>query len=339
MTSNAAAWLTAAKARPFEVKSTILSSPGEDQILIKNHAIAVNPIDGKLQETAMYPLNYPAILGYDVAGQVMEVGPSATRFKKGDRVIGNAAGFSTKRNEEQAFQEYTILQSNLASHIPDVIPYERAVVLPLALSTAASGLFNPGFLELRLPTVPPQAPAKEALLVWGGASSVGSNAIQLATAAGYEVMATASPKNFEYVKQLGASHVFDYRSSTVVSDLVNVLKEKKLIGAFDAIGGAAWAPAVEVVQKSEGIKFVATVIRGFPEPPEGITMKQTQSLTIRENHVGKAIYEDFLPRALNAGVFVPAPQPVIVGKGLESVQAAVDLQRKGLSAQKAVILL
>ncbi|KIX00978.1 uncharacterized protein Z518_10044 [Rhinocladiella mackenziei CBS 650.93] len=339
MASNTAAWITAAKARPFEVKLAPLGTPGENQILVKNHAIAINPIDGKLQETAMYPLNYPTILGQDVAGEVVSVGPHVTRFKKGDRVMGTAAGFATKRDEEKAFQAYTILQTNMTSQIPDTVSFESAVVLPLGVSTAASGLFNPDFINLQLPTEPAQKPTGKTLLVWGGSSSVGSNAIQLAVAAGYEVVTTASPRNFEYVKKLGACHVLDYNSPTIVSDLVDVFKGKTTVGAFDAIGGIAWAPTVEVIQKSEGAKFVATVTRGFPDPPEGVIMKQVFALSIRDNHVGKAVFEDFLPKALRTGTFVPAPEPLIAGQGLESVQEAVDLQRKGTSAQKVVVLL
>ena len=339
MASNTAAWITAAKASPFEIKPAPLGTPGENQILVKNHAIAINPVDGKIQYTALFPPNYPTILGQDVAGEIVAVGPHVTRFKKGDRVIGTAVGFDTKRDEEKAFQAYTILQTNMTSEIPDTISFESAVVLPLGLSTAASALFNPDFLNLQLPTKPTQKPTGKTLLVWGGASSVGSNAIQLAVAAGYEVITTASPKNFDYVKKLGASQVFDYNSPTVVSDLVNAFKGKTSVGAFDAIGGGAWARPIEFIQKTEGAKFVITVTPGFPDPPEGITLKQAYAFSIKDNHVGKAIFEDFVPKALKAGAFVPAPEPLIVGKGLESVQGAVDLQRKGTSAQKVVVLL
>jgi NADPH:quinone reductase-like Zn-dependent oxidoreductase len=339
MTSNTAAWITAAKAKPLEVKSAPLGVPGEDQVLVKNHAIAINPIDGKLQHLAFYPLNYPTILGEDVAGEIVAVGPNVTRFKKGDRVIGTAAGFGTKRNEENAFQAYTILQTNLTSEIPDHLSFESAVVLPLGLATASSGLFTPNFLNLQMPTEPARPSTGKSLLIWGGASSVGSNAIQLAVAAGYEVITTASPKNFEYVKKLGASHAIDYNSPDVVSDLVSAFEGKTSVGAFDAVGGSAWAHTVEFIQMTQGVKFVATVIPGFATPPGEITMKQVAAISIKDNHVGKAVFEDFLPKALKAEAYIPAPDALIAGKGLESVQGAIDLQRKGTSAQKVVVLL
>lgn len=122
-----------------------------------------------------------------------------------------------------------------ASETPDSISFESAAVIPLGFSTAACGLFQDTFFNLQLPTVPPQKQTGNTLLIWGGASSVGSNAIQLAVAAGYEVITTASAKNFEYVKKLGASQVFDYHSSTISADLVDALNGKTLMGALDFI--------------------------------------------------------------------------------------------------------
>ena len=338
MASNTAAWLTAL-ATPFEIQPAPLGTPGEKQILVKNHAIAINPVNGKIQYTALYPMTFPTILGEDVAGEVIAVGPGVVHFKVGDRVAGFAVGHSTKREDEKAFQAYTILQTIVACKIPDTIPLENAVVLGLALSTAADALFNPEFLNLQLPTEPLQNLTGEVLLVWGGASSVGSNAIQLAVAAGYEVVTTASPKNFDYVKKLAARQVCDYSSPTVVSDLVNAFMGQTSAGAFDAVGAPAWSPTLEVIQKTEGTKFVATVAWGYPVPPEGITMKKVFAPSCKDNQVGKAIWEDFLPKALRSGSYVPAPEPLIAGKGLENLQAAIDIQRKGVSAQNVVLLL
>jgi NADPH:quinone reductase-like Zn-dependent oxidoreductase len=334
--SNTAAWLTAPKARPFEVKPAPVGTPRENQILVKNHAIAINPIDVKIQQGIPYPVNYPAILGEDVAGEVVAVGPNVTHFKEGYRVAGLAAWFFTKRNEDTAFQTYTVLQTNLASRIPDSMSFERAVVIPLGLATAASALFSSNFLDLQLPAVPARKPTGKVLLVWGGASSVGLNAIQLAVAAGYEVVTTCSPDNFEYVKQFGPTHVLDYNSPTVVADLVDAVKGKTTVGAFDAVGGHA--PSVEFVQKTEGVKFVATAVRGFADPPEGVGMAQCQSLAIKDTPVGKAIFEDFLPKALEEGTFVPAPEPLVAGKGLEALQGAIDLKRDGVSAKEKVVV-
>lgn len=283
-------------------------------------------------------MDYPTILGQDVAGVVHSVGPNFSRFKPGDRVVGHAVGMATKRDQDNAFQAYTILQSHMASQFPDHI-FESAAVVPLGLSTASCGLFQDSHLNLQLPTEPRQKPTGSTLLVWGGASSVGSNAIQLAVAAGYRVVTTASAKNFEYVKRLGATEGFDYHSPNIVDELVHALKGNTIAGAMDCVGFSATTLTADVLSKLEGCKFIASV-KGFSgELPKNVTVKSVFGTTLKDNHVGKAIYVDFLPNALAAGTFVPAPNPMVAGKGLGSVQEAVDLQAKGVSAQKVVVTL
>ncbi|RAH39564.1 zinc-binding alcohol dehydrogenase family protein [Aspergillus brunneoviolaceus CBS 621.78] len=338
-TTNTAAWLLEPKAHPFQLREAPLWQPAENEILIRNHAVAINPVDGSLQTKAWWPMEYPTILGQDVAGEVVQVGPGVTRFQPGDRVAGLAVGMATKRDQDHAFQAYTILQTNMASELPDTLSYEAAAVIPLGLSTAACGLFQDTHLALQYPAEPARRPpTKETLLIWGGAGSVGSNAIQLAVAAGYEVVTTASPRNFDHATRLGASRVFDYHSPTVVDDLVAWLEGRTLAGAMDCIGFAATPMTVAVVSRSQGSKFVATVKGGF-EAPDGVTVKSVFGTTLKDNAVGKAIYEDFLPRALKAGSFVPAPEPLVAGQGLHSIQAAVDRQAQGTSAQKVVVVL
>ena len=166
---------------------------------------------------------------------------------------------------------------------------------------------------------------------------MGRNAIQLAVTAGYQVISTASPKNFEYVKKLGVSEVFDYKCVSVGDDLVNTLSGKTIAGVFDSIRGPAWSIYIDVAYKSTGTKFVSTTKCGFPDPPEDITIKQVFGTTIKDDLVSKAVYKDFLPRALKAGVFIPAPEPLIAGKGLDSIRGAVDLYETGVSARKVVV--
>lgn len=91
-----------------------------------------------------------------------------------------------------------------------------------------------GRLALALPSAAPAA-ANKALLVWGASSSVGTAAVQLAVAAGYDVVATASPRNFDLVRGLGARAVVDYRDAGVVAVLVDELKKKggDFVGAYD----------------------------------------------------------------------------------------------------------
>lgn len=340
MSTTQAAYLTAAKTHPFQLISTPTWTPETHEILIRNRAIAINPIDGSLQRFAWLPLQYPTILGQDVAGEVLATGSAVTSFKPGDRVLGHAMGMATKRPQDAGFQTHTILDERMACAIPDDMPFHYAVVVPLGLSTAACGLFQKApFLGLQLPTEPARKPTGKTVLIWGGASSVGSNGIQLAKAAGYEVIATASGKNSEYVKSLGASEVFDYKSANVVGDLVEAFKDRTLVGVLDCIGSEAAKMSVEVVKKVAGKGAVASTKGGVDDLPEGVTLTKIFGITLRDNGVGRAVYADYLPQALATGAFVPSPEPLVQGKGLEHVQAGVDRLMEGVSAKKVVVVL
>jgi NADPH:quinone reductase-like Zn-dependent oxidoreductase len=85
--SNQAAWLKAANT-PLEVGPAPMPTAGAGEIIVKNAAIAINPIDWHQQDAGIFVQQFPAIIGCDVAGKVFKVGAGVERFKKGDRVIG-----------------------------------------------------------------------------------------------------------------------------------------------------------------------------------------------------------------------------------------------------------
>ena len=372
MPTNTAAWLGAKRAE-LEVRPAPYTHPREDEIVVKNHAVAVNPLDWMLQVVGnlIYPwLRYPSVLGTDLAGEVVEVGAAVTRFEVGDRVLGHAVGTDKSRNNpaEGAFQEYTVVLAHMAAPIPGTMPYENAAVLPLGLSTAACGLFQKDQLALQHPSTDP-VPTGETLLVWGGSTSVGGNAIQLAVAAGYEVVTTSSPRNFDHVKKLGARRVFDYNSKTVVRDVIEALEGKTIAGAL-AVGKGSAEACSDVVHACDGNKFVSTASpsvsfdklsrdRGMGLQLTPLILRLVSSSvssqvkfrmrrirtkfifgsSLMDNEVSKVIYEDFLPGALADGRYLAAPEPHVIGKGLESVQAGLDAQKRGVSAQKVVVTL
>jgi len=173
------------------------------------------------------------------------------RLKHGDRVGGHAVGMDERSNKssEGAFQTFTVLRDNLVSPIPESLPYENACVIPLGLSTAARGLFVKNHLNLQLPTTSVQQ-RTDVLLIWGGSTSVGCSA------AGYEVTTKASPQNHSYLKKLSVSLVFDYKSPTVVQDIVKAMKAKRSVGAF-TIGVGSLGSCIDVLDLCAGKKFVA----------------------------------------------------------------------------------
>ncbi|KAL8778887.1 MAG: hypothetical protein Q9213_007202 [Squamulea squamosa] len=340
MPSNSAAWLVGEKVHPLKIEAAPYTLPGDNEILIKNASLAINPADWVFQALAIFPLQYPTILGADIAGEVVEVGNGVSRFRKGDRVLALATGMNVgvvdQPKSQGGFQEYTIIVQQLASIIPDSLSFERAAVLPVGIGTAAVGLYQEGFLHLQQPSISSK-PNGQTLLVWGGASSVGSNAIQLAIASGYQVATTASSKNFEYVKKLGASQVFDYTKPTVIDEIASALDGKHNAGVFDAINeNGAIEKCLEAASRLQGNKFVATVRQPPENLPTGVSAKYIFVFDIKDNQISKLIYEDYLPKALAEGKYIIAPDPYVVGKGLQSVQAGIDMV-KSMSAKKLVV--
>ncbi|KAL2017952.1 hypothetical protein VTK56DRAFT_1484 [Thermocarpiscus australiensis] len=335
--SNAAAWLPSPRAHPLKVEPAEYPVVAENEVVVKVSAVAVNPMDWLIQmlgENLFAWLQYPYIGGTDAAGTVVEVGPGVTKYKVGDRVVGLATGFAPR---EGAFQNYTVLSTNVSAPIPDHLSFEDAAVLPLGVSTAACGLYQKGFLALEYPRLDPK-PTGKTVLIWAGASSVGSNAIQLAVASGYEVFTTASPRNWDYCKSLGASRVFDYRSPTVVQDLVDSFKGRSCAGGL-AIQPGSEQPVFEVVARSEGAKTVAIAGVLPNDIPAGITAKAIFAGTIKDSELGSKIFDDYLPGALAQNKYKCLPTPLVVGQGLEKIQEALDKGKEGTSAQKLVVRL
>ncbi|KAI1102200.1 GroES-like protein [Jackrogersella minutella] len=335
--TNKAASLDEPKAYPLNVDSVPYPTVGNGEIIVKVAASAVNPMDWYIQllgKDLFAWLQYPYIGGSDVAGTVVEVGPGVSKFKVGDRVLGLAASFDSRFG---GFQQYVVLEAKVVSPIPADLDFTDASVVPLGLSTAACGLYQKDFLALDYPSLNPK-PNGKTLLIWSGASSVGSNAIQLAVASGYEVYTTSSPQNFDYCKKLGATHVFDYNSPTVTEDLIEAFGGRTCAGGF-AIHLGSPKVVFEVVAKSQGDKFVACAVKPI-DVPEGVNAKMIFGGTLKDNEVGPMIYDQFLPEALAQKKFECLPKPLVVGHGLEHLQAALDKGKDGgLSAQKLIITL
>jgi NADPH:quinone reductase-like Zn-dependent oxidoreductase len=286
-------------------------------------------------------------------------------------VLAMAAGSAKQRNRaaEGAFQAYTIVLARLITVIPNHLSYAEAAVVPLGVTTAACGLFQRDLLALELPSTSPKVRDRW-VIICGGATSVGSNAIQLAVAAGYSVVTTASPKNFGYVKSLGATYAFDYRSKNLVRDIVATLRGKEVAGA-QAIGAGSTDDCFDILAQCQGRKFIAscsspvpfeTLLKGRNVTLAGLltmlpmvlrsTLKarvKSRRLAVVEkfydassaidNEIGRYIYQDYLGKALASGSFRPAPPPQVVGTSLNDIQTALDIQRRGVSAAKVVVAL
>jgi len=172
--------------------------PKDNQVLLEVHASSVNPLDWHYMRGDPYVirldegLHQPEDpqLGTDVAGVVVGVGRSVTRFKLGDEVYGVAAG---------AFAEYARASEKRIALKPAALTFEQAAAMPIAAITALQALRDTGKIKVG-----------QKVLINGASGGVGTFAVQIAKSYGADVTAVCSTRNVELVRFLGADHVIDY---------------------------------------------------------------------------------------------------------------------------------
>lgn len=233
------------------------------QLLVKVKTVALNPTDFKHMDALAPP---GCILGCDIAGEVVKVGEGAAgKWKVGDRVGSVVHGGMYP--DEGAFAEYAKIDHDLAWPIPDDISDADATTYGVSAMTAMFalnsrlGLPFPGSKE----NAKPAAGDDSIIFIYAGATSAGLFHLQAAKAAGYTVVTTASPRSFELVKKFGADDVFDYRSPTVVKDIL--AKYPNLTKAVDCFSEGVSSSICAQVLKPKGGKVVLLLPNGESKVP------------------------------------------------------------------------
>ncbi len=208
--------------------------PGISQghLLIEVYAAGVNPVDWKIREgymKQMVPLKFPATLGGDFSGIVAEVGKGVSGFKKGDEIYGQA---SIIRNGSGSFAEFASADANTTGHKPENMSHVEAAALPLTGVSAWQALVDHTGLS-----------RGKRILIHGGAGGIGSIAIQLARHLGAYAATTVSAKDMQYVKDLGADEVIDYKNQSF-EDMLN-----NYDAVFDTVGGETYLRSFRVLKK------------------------------------------------------------------------------------------
>ncbi len=204
--------------------------PVESQVLVRVKAVSVNPVDTYLRGgAAFWPLPQPFIVGCDLAGEVVAVGPGAEHFQVGDRVWGTNQGLVGRQG---TFAEYCAVDECWLYRTPDPVSDQAAAACALVGVTAHLGLF-------REPTLK----SGETLFVHGGTGGVGSMVVQMARLAGARVISTGgSAEKVARCRELGAEVAVNYKTEDVraaVADFapagLNVFWETLREPDFDAM--------------------------------------------------------------------------------------------------------
>lgn len=199
-----------------------------DDVLIKVHAAGVNPVDWKIRQGYMKDsLTLPLIPGWDVAGVIEEKGPEVMSLEIGDSVYARPSLF---RNG--AYAEYIAVKASEVALKPETLDYIQAAAVPLAGLTAWQSLFDLAHLK-----------AGQEILIHAAAGGVGHFAVQFAKWAGAHVIVTASARNHEFLKSIGAHETIDY-TTTAFEEAVH---DADVV--LETMGGEVWQRSWKVLKK------------------------------------------------------------------------------------------
>ena len=209
------------------------------EVLVRIHAVGVTPT-----EMGWYPTTHTqagevrrgAIPGHEFSGVVAAVGAEAGRFRVGDEVYGMNDWFA-----EGATAEYCLTSPASIAPKPERSSHAEAASVPISALTAWQGLYDRAKLK-----------AGERVLIHGGSGAVGVFAIQLARRRGAQIFTTASSRHTDFLEQLGAAHVIDYKSERF-EDLVDQVDV-----VFDAVGGETLRRSWSVLNPSGRMVTIAS---------------------------------------------------------------------------------
>jgi NADPH2:quinone reductase len=223
---------------PFREVTIPTPQPTHDQVLVKIHASAINPLDIKIRAGqaahARQPL--PGVLGLDMAGVVESVGAGVAGFQPGDEVFGMVGGVGGLQG---TLAEFVAADATLLAHKPKTLTMRQAAALPLVTITAWEGLVDRANVQ-----------SGQSVLIHAGAGGVGYTAIQIALAFGARVFATVSSDKRSLVEQLGATAIDRYAS---VEDYVTEHTAGEGFDiVYDTLGGAVLDASFAAVKRYTG---------------------------------------------------------------------------------------
>lgn len=221
-----------------EIHKVTAPEAGPGQVLVRTRAAGLNAIDWKIREGFVrdaFPLQLPAVLGIELAGVVEAVGPGASRFRVGDRVMGPVGGIG-------AYADFVVVNEANLAPTPDGLDDVQAAAIPVAAVAAWQSLHHAGPVRVG-----------QRILIHGAAGGLGGYAVQYAKRAGAEVFATVAAADVGYVRSLGADHVIDHQAQR----FEDVVRNIDLV--LDYVGG-------EVLDRSWQVLADDGVIVGTSSP-------------------------------------------------------------------------
>ena len=218
-------------------------APSPDEVLVRVHAASLNPVDFKVAAVGSELWNYPHVLGVDAAGVIEQVGLHVNDWRPGDRVFYHATW-----RRQGTYAELSTVPGHTIAKVPESLTYVDAAAIPCAGLTA----YNSTYRRLH-------CKSGDLVLIHGGSGGVGSFAIQLAKQLRATVVTTCSAANVDYVRDLGADEVIDYRIENVFERARQIAGPRLFDAIIDTIGPRNGVDNLRLLAPEGGVAFVAGV--------------------------------------------------------------------------------
>jgi NADPH:quinone reductase-like Zn-dependent oxidoreductase len=291
----------------LHMRQVPVPEPSAGEMLVKIHAASINPVDYKIR-SGKYPAvkedKLPYTLGRDVCGIVAAIGPDVENFAPGDAIYG-VPGI-----DRGGYAEYVILKQHEAARKPQTLTDTSSAAIPLAGLTAWQGLFRYGGLT-----------SGQRVLIHAGSGGVGHLAIQFAKAKGAYVITTVSKDHLDFVRQLGADEVVDYKKQR----FEDTVRDIDMV--YDLLGGETQDRSWGVLKKG-GI-LVSTLNAPSPEKAAAHGIRGMR-YTVEED--GAELAE--IAGLVDAGKVRPKVFKIFP---LKEAKAAQELVEKGHTEGKVVL--
>lgn len=281
------------------------AAPGQVQIEV--HAASINPFDTIVREGHVKMPVLPFTLGGDLAGIVTEVGAEVTDIAVGDKVYGQAQVIA---GNSGAFAEFAVTSAGQVANMPTNISFNEAASLPLVAVSALQVINEHMHLQ----------PGQK-ILIHGGAGGIGTVAIQIAKNLGAYVAATATGDGLEYVKQLGADEVIDYKTQ----QFDELLQDFDAV--FDTVAGETYDRSFKVLKRGG-------IIVSMLEQPKTDLMERYGVTAIAQQTRVTTQWLDVLRELVETGVVTPHVDQVFP---LDETRAAFELRENGTVKGKVVL--
>ncbi|NLT31296.1 MAG: NADP-dependent oxidoreductase [Propionibacterium sp.] len=226
--------------------------PGPGEVLVEVAHAGVNPADWKTREgwlDSFFDYTFPFVLGYDMSGTVAACGPDVAGFTVGDRVVAYSHQI---RGTGGSYAEFALADAARVAVLPDTVSSAVAASVPVPGVTACEAVFVVGDVR-----------AGQKVLVNGASGGLGSYAVQLCRDLGAEVAATCSAANHDYVRDLGAHLVIDYRSEDVAAAVLAWAPDGVDL-VIDAVGQGTLPDAVRMTRDGGCVAPIGTLIADEP---------------------------------------------------------------------------